>query len=318
MPNFAPSSAPYSPSSLPTLRMGSMGEAVRTLQTALNAWPRSKQPPLATDANFGPKTGNKVREFQSASQLVPDAVVGPLTWAQLAPLVEQIKQIVPMPGDDAGVGARIVMAAEGALSALGWLETDVPSTAVPRIAAALCAGEVGGVRMRQGGVALQQIMMIAEVAGGAPGRCPTISKEAQGWWQVETKEGTAWRNGNDLPAWCGIFCIYVYRCAGINVPGGWSNHSKNVWDGKVFRRSVDPKQVLPGAIGVVDGNGGRNHHFIVTSNSGNTLYSIDGNAFGPNANDKSKGVKSVIARNSYSYAQLKKEGAYFLFPVVTP
>ncbi len=65
MPNFSPSPAPYSPSSLPTLRMGSMGEAVRTLQTALNAWPRSKQPPLVTDANFGPKTGNKVREFQS-------------------------------------------------------------------------------------------------------------------------------------------------------------------------------------------------------------------------------------------------------------
>lgn len=221
MPNFCPSPAPYSPSSLPTLRLGSVGETVLTVRGALNLWPCSNRPPLATDANFAPKTGNKVREFQCCSQLVPDAVVGPVTWAQLAPLVEQI---VPMPGDDAGVGTRIVGAAEAARSARGWLETDVPSPVIPPIPAALCAGEVNGVRVRQGGIALQQIMMIAEMAGGAPGRGPTIAKKAQAWWQVQTKGGTARRNGNDLPACCGI--------------------------------------------------------------SGNTLYSIDGNSFGPNANDK--------------------------------
>lgn len=224
MPNFCPSPAPYSPSSLPTLRLGSVGETVRTVQRALNLWSRSNRPPLAADANFAPKTANKVREFQCGSQLAPYAVVRPVTWAQLAPLVEQIKQIVPMPGDDAGVGTRIVGAAEAALSARGWLETDVPFPAVPRISAALCAGEVNGVRVRQGGIALQQIMMIAEVAGGSPGHCPTITKKAQAWWQVQTREGTARRNGYDLPACCGI--------------------------------------------------------------SGNTLYSIDGNSFGPNANDK--------------------------------
>lgn len=29
---------------------------------------------------------------------------------------------------------------------------------------------------------------------------------------------------NDLPAWCGIFCYYVYRTAGINLGGRTSHH----------------------------------------------------------------------------------------------
>jgi Putative peptidoglycan binding domain len=302
------------PIALPTLRTGSYGEVVKTLQSALNLWPRSKLPPLATDGQFGSRTNSKVREFQSGNQLASDGVVGPLTWAQLEPLVKQIASVLPK-ADDEALGLRVVAAAEAALATLGWRESDTPSTANPRIAAALCAGDVGGMRMRQGGLALQQIMMIAEVGGMYPSRCPTITTDAEAWWQKQTKEGTDWRNAHDLCAWCGIFCIYVYRCAGINVPGGWSGHAKNVWSEAVFRRSASAKDVKRGSIGVVDGNGGRNHHFIVTENKDSELLSIDGNAFGPTAGDYSKGCKSVIARNRYSYEQLKKEGAYFLYPV---
>jgi|GEM_PF-2701129 len=300
---------------LPTLSMGSFGDTVRLLQGALNLWPQSRQPALSTDGSFGPKTGTKVREFQTASRLSSDGVVGPLTWAQLEPLVQQILKTVPLPtGDDVALGARIVACAETALAVLGWRESDTPSPDNPRIAAAMCAGTVGGQRLRQGGISLQQILMIAQVSGGYLSRCLTITPEAEAWWQKQTAEGTAWRNNNDLCAWCGIFCIYIYRCAGINVPGGWSNHNKNVWNETVFRRSGSPKNALPGSIAVIDGNGGRNHHFIVTENTGSSLSSIDGNSFGTIAGDYSKGCKSVIARNSYSYAQLKKEGVYFLFP----
>ncbi len=304
------------PAALPMLRLGSIGDSVRMLQGALNVWPRSALPPLKTDGNFGPKTDGKVREFQSGNQLASDGVVGPWTWAQLEPLIAAITQTVPLPKDDPALGERIKQVAEYALGMAGWRESDTPSPANPRIAAALCAGNLAGVRARQGGAALQQMMMIAEVGGSVPGRCPTITADAERWWQNQTKAGTDWRNNNDLPAWCGIFCIYVYRCAGINVPGGWSQHKQNVNGGKVYRIGVNPKNVLPGTIGVVDGYGGRNHHFIVTANTDSVLYSIDGNSFGPNANDKSQGVKSVIARNSYTYGQLKAEKAYFLFPVI--
>ena len=44
---------------------GFVGEAVKTLQAALNLWPQSLKPQLMVDGSFGPKTDGKVREFQS-------------------------------------------------------------------------------------------------------------------------------------------------------------------------------------------------------------------------------------------------------------
>jgi hypothetical protein len=57
-----------------TLRRGSQGELVRTLQQQLG---------LVVDGNFGPRTEAAVREFQRRQQIVPDGIVGPKTWAAL-------------------------------------------------------------------------------------------------------------------------------------------------------------------------------------------------------------------------------------------
>ena len=302
-----------------TLRFGSQGPDVQLLQSALNRWIASKLPQLVADGQFGPKTGAKVKEYQSFSRLVPDAIVGPKTWAALEALVAQVlgalggpPQAQP-PGD--GLGAKVVAAAEAALAKWGWTATDQPNPNIERIAAALCARFTDPRRPRQGGMGLQKIFQDANAPGAYISRCPTITAEAERKWQ-EMNAGN-WRNANDLCAWCGIFCIYVYRTAGVNVPGGWANHGKNVFDPAVFQRITDYAQVYPGCIGVVSGiqPGGRNHHFIVTSNADDRMESIDGNAFGPDRNDKSKGNKSVIARNEYSYAALRQETAYFLGPV---
>ena len=58
-------------------------------------------------------------QYQSFSRLVPDAIVGPKTWAALEALVAQVlgalggpPQAQP-PGD--GLGAKVVAAAEAAL-----------------------------------------------------------------------------------------------------------------------------------------------------------------------------------------------------------
>lgn len=58
----------------PTLRLGSTGAAVRTLQEKLA---------IAVDGNFGPATDGAVRAFQSARGLDADGIVGPATWAKL-------------------------------------------------------------------------------------------------------------------------------------------------------------------------------------------------------------------------------------------
>lgn len=70
----APTRPSIPPLSLPTIRKGASGLAVRTLQTRLN---------LVVDDKFGPKTDAAVRAFQKANGLKIDGVVGPKTWVAL-------------------------------------------------------------------------------------------------------------------------------------------------------------------------------------------------------------------------------------------
>lgn len=55
----------------PTLRLGSRGEGVRRLQTAIK---------VDVDGDFGERTRDAVRNFQTAHGLTADGVVGPATW----------------------------------------------------------------------------------------------------------------------------------------------------------------------------------------------------------------------------------------------
>ncbi|MEZ6187490.1 MAG: peptidoglycan-binding protein [Planctomycetota bacterium] len=66
--------------SQPTLRQGSRGAAVRTLQTLLK---QRGFDPGPIDGIFGNMTLAAVRRFQSARRLVVDGVVGPQTWGAL-------------------------------------------------------------------------------------------------------------------------------------------------------------------------------------------------------------------------------------------
>lgn len=69
-------------SSRPTLSRGSTGPEVAKLQAFLNrVFPSYSR--LAVDSAFGAGTEAVVREFQSRSGLVPDGVVGPVTWSAL-------------------------------------------------------------------------------------------------------------------------------------------------------------------------------------------------------------------------------------------
>src|SRR5262245_8723539 len=60
----------------PTLRRGDSGPLVRKLQELLG---------IFVDGEFGPRTEAAMREFQRQHQLVPDGIIGPKTWAILAP-----------------------------------------------------------------------------------------------------------------------------------------------------------------------------------------------------------------------------------------
>jgi len=61
------------------LRSGSSGQEVKALQTILNYEKNSVFPSLVEDGVFGPKTRNRVIEFQKKHYLMPDGIVGPKT-----------------------------------------------------------------------------------------------------------------------------------------------------------------------------------------------------------------------------------------------
>ncbi len=72
----------------PVLRPGAQGPAVVGLKRQLRIWyaaegrrsPRRMRGPV-----YGPNAVEAVKEFQLASGLTPDGVVGPETWAALPP-----------------------------------------------------------------------------------------------------------------------------------------------------------------------------------------------------------------------------------------
>ena len=72
-----------------TLRKGSRGEEVATLQRKLN---------LIPDGIFGPLTDEAVRDFQNSHSLAVDGIVGPKTWAALGigslPNTRRINKII--------------------------------------------------------------------------------------------------------------------------------------------------------------------------------------------------------------------------------
>jgi peptidoglycan hydrolase-like protein with peptidoglycan-binding domain len=63
------------PAGRPTLRRGASGDLVKEFQTKLG---------VAANGIFDGGTEAAVRQFQRDNGLVPDAIVGPRTWASLA------------------------------------------------------------------------------------------------------------------------------------------------------------------------------------------------------------------------------------------
>ena len=73
-----------------TVKLGSKGDAVTTLQTKLN---EVSPYGLSVDGVFGKKTENAVRDFQKHNDLSVDGIVGAKTWSKLG--VETADEISP-------------------------------------------------------------------------------------------------------------------------------------------------------------------------------------------------------------------------------
>lgn len=78
VPSGTTSPAP-APAAYPQIQLGSKGDAVSTLQLALNRLGYA----LAIDADFGQLTQGAVRAYQNAHGLLVDGVCGPATWGAI-------------------------------------------------------------------------------------------------------------------------------------------------------------------------------------------------------------------------------------------
>ena len=80
---------------MPTVREGSNGPAVRELQTLLKSKGFNPGP---VDGAFGPKTKAAVQAFQRAQGIAVDGVVGPQTWGKLKGASGPAPSPSPTPG----------------------------------------------------------------------------------------------------------------------------------------------------------------------------------------------------------------------------
>lgn len=96
-----PTPQPKGPSSasMPILREGATGPAVKDLQLLLNQHGAS----LDADGKFGPKTTKAVKDFQAKAGLDADGVVGPNTWDALSAAKPTPPAPVPPPTPPAPV-----------------------------------------------------------------------------------------------------------------------------------------------------------------------------------------------------------------------
>jgi hypothetical protein len=97
---------------------------------------------------------------------------------------------------------------------------------------------------------------------------------------------------DDLPSWCGLFDLWAYRTAGVNV-GTWKT---GFGIGSVDGMTVVPKSdVKPGDVGGIQHMS--QHHYIVVKVDGDSITSIDGNT---SPGDNPNGGQTAVKQRSLS------------------
>lgn len=279
------------------LKMGSSGPAVLQLQKALNVASKTGLQ-LTPDGQFGARTHGRVVEFQRSKALVTDGIVGPKTHQALDAFYKLIGKVVdelPAPPGEAAARKRIVATATQFQQVHGWRPNGVVGATNPRIAANKCAD--ASTRARQGGAALSTIWSVAGVGSPPPQRCLTISPVAE----TNYASGANGRNQWDLPSWCGIFALAMYKLSGLKMSSWPLKHTVNS-SSPELRPVMSPAQVRPGDLGIFDFRPGHtNHHFLVVGVSGDRVESVEGNVtFGPGT----QGFQTVVQRSKFGVKQI--------------
>ena len=121
---------------------------------------------------------------------------------------------------------------------------------------------------RQGGEKLAEIWAAAGAKKPTGDRPKQISMYAAQSYLVGKK---GFRNKEDIPSWCGIFVLWVYRQVLLRLPT-WVDFDKEMRN-QYFEKTLTPQR---GDFGISNWNDG-NHHFLVIGELGQTVETIEGN-----------------------------------------
>jgi Putative peptidoglycan binding domain len=172
-----------------TLRYGARGDDVAKLQEGLNLMPSSLAR-LNVDGIYGAKTVGRVQEFQHANALTPDGIVGPLTWGLFLDLLAQLQSIVPAP-PPVSYDVLRPMIIKRAEECIGKVDFSKIENGKPR-----------GIDF------LKTMYHEATKTRESLSDAQFWDNSKKIWVQEPLLHGKR-------KSWCGIFCIYCYRKAGI-------------------------------------------------------------------------------------------------------
>lgn len=260
------------------LRIGSRGSDVAEIQAALNQLP-STQAHLAADGIFGSKTSGRIREFQRQNRLAVDGIFGPNSFAMLLKLVATILGTPPGGPPDNKLATRkaTIQAAERLV------------------------GKVDFTQMVQGRP--KGIDIVRDIFKDAAGVALTDANFIDPMTHAWTPQPFV---GGKKKSWCGIFCVYCYRKAGlkalkwnINIGAPTGPIRLNTWSPQ-FAQNI--KLADMGAVAT------QQHHFLikkVESSNAHTpgLETIDGNLLAGRIQRRK--LHHRVGKDNFNYYSIK-------------
>ncbi|MBV2091504.1 MAG: peptidoglycan-binding protein [Candidatus Thiodiazotropha sp. (ex Ctena orbiculata)] len=259
------------------IKYGSRGDDVVQVQQSLNRAVSSK-PELIPDGIFGAKSAARAEQFQRSNQLTADGIVGPKTWAKLLAFLQNLVDTPPTDKDKhKGIRQRV-------LNEAGKLVGTVDFSKL-----------IGG---RPKGIDV--VKTIFKEAANVTLQDDNFKDPFTKVWSPQPFIS------GQRKSWCGIFCVYCYRKAGIstvrwnlNIGAPVGNIGLNSWSTE-FVQAIKLADI--GAVAT------RQHHFLIEKvDPGNPftprLNTIDGNLLAGRIQRRS-GYHQV-GKDNFNYYSLK-------------
>lgn len=276
------------------LTIGSFGSEVVQLQNFLNLLP-SFLPRLLADGNFGNKTKTRTVEFQRNSSLVPDGVVGPVTWAALLEIVARLLppgSIPPGSIPPAELPPSVDPTLIKRLEVIRIARTEAERNGI-NLLAAKNAGRKDPANDYAYRLGYENLIKYFRVAAPKPGTGTSFYDEDHIAYLINPGQLAPMKH------WCGIFVLWVFKTAGLPV-GNWID-ARGLADVSGIKGVNDKRGEIRGCVGYVDQP--HQHHFIIeevfTDKFVKKVKTIDGNSF-PSSNFNANGIKNLNDIKVYS------------------